>query len=178
MFKYSKAITAKVRSCTSNTTLLADNSQNCVSLEHLMITTSKSPNFDNQAWLPMYSKTQYTVNPFLYPAMQSKSIQLFSVNNSQTLSQTSTILGKINVSFTIIISPPSFVCFLLAEPLLKPQQFNCILWTTTNAQNNILIMPYSPMPLKVAQVGNLENIICDLNEVTRRIHQNKISSEQ
>ena len=34
------------------------------------------------------------------------------------------------------------------------------------------------MPLKVAQVGNLENIICDLNEVTRRIHQNKTSSEQ
>ena len=33
------------------------------------------------------------------------------------------------------------------------------------------------MPLKVAQVGNLENIICDLNEITRQIHQNKISSE-
>ena len=45
VFKDSKAITAKVRSCTSNTTLLADDSQNCVSLEHLMITTSKSPNF-------------------------------------------------------------------------------------------------------------------------------------
>jgi len=73
VFKYSKAITAKVRSCTSNTTLLADDSQNCVSLEHLMI-TSKNPNFHNQPWLPMYSKTQYTGNPFLYPAMQSKSI--------------------------------------------------------------------------------------------------------
>ena len=34
------------------------------------------------------------------------------------------------------------------------------------------------MPLKVAQVGNLENIICDLNEVTRRIHQNETSFEQ
>ena len=39
-------------------------------------------------------------------------------------------------------------------------------------------MPYSPMPLEVAQVGNLENITCDLNEVTRLIHQNKTSSEQ
>ena len=64
----------------------------------------------------------------------------------------------------MIIFPPSFFV-LLAEPFLKPQQFHCILWTTTKAQNNIRIMPYSPMPLKVAQVGNLENIICDLNEV-------------
>ena len=39
-------------------------------------------------------------------------------------------------------------------------------------------MPHSSMPLKVAEVGNLENIICDLNEVTRRMHQNKTSSEQ
>jgi len=69
VFKYSKAITAKVRSCTSNTTLLADDSKNCVSLEHLMITASKNPNFYNQPWLPMYSKTQYIGNPFLYPAM-------------------------------------------------------------------------------------------------------------
>jgi len=69
VFKYSKAITAKIRRCTSNTTLLADDSQNCVSLEHLMITASKSPNFHNQPWLPMYSKTQYIGNPFLYPAM-------------------------------------------------------------------------------------------------------------
>ena len=124
----------------------------------------------------MHSKTHYTGTPFLYPAMQSKSIQLISPNNSQTLSQSSNIFEKI--SFTIIIFPPPFFFLLLAEPLLKPQQFNCILWTTSNAQNNIQIMPYSPLPLKVAQVGNLENIICDLNEVTRRIHQNKTSSEQ
>ena len=133
MFKYSKAITAKIRSWTSNTTLLADDGQNCVSLEHLMITTSKSPKFNNQAWLPMYSKTQYTGNPFLYPAMQSKSIQLFAPNNSQTLSEISTIFGKINVSFTIIISLRPSYCWL------KPQQFNCIFWTRTKAQNNTQI---------------------------------------
>ena len=113
MFKYSKAITAKIRSCTSNTTLLADDSQNCVSLEHLMI-TSKNPNFHNQPWLPMYSKTQYNGNPFLYPTMQSKSIQLFPPNNSQTRSQTSTIFGKFNVSFTIINFLPPLL--FLAEP--------------------------------------------------------------
>ena len=39
-------------------------------------------------------------------------------------------------------------------------------------------MPYSPMPLKLAQVGNLGNIICDLNKVTRRIHHSKTCSEQ
>ena len=63
VFKDSKAITAKVRSCTSNTTLLADDSQNCVSLEHLMIKISKSANFNNTPWLPLYSKTQYVGNP-------------------------------------------------------------------------------------------------------------------
>ena len=114
MFKYSKAITAKTRSCTSNTTLLADDGQNCVSLEHLMITTSKSLNVNNQAWLPMYSKTQYTGNPLPYPAMQSKPIQLFPLNNSQTRSQTSTIFGKFNVSFTIINFLPPLL--FLAEP--------------------------------------------------------------
>ena len=50
-------------------------------------------------------------------------------------------------------SPP---LFLLAEPLLKPEQFNRILWTKTKGENNIQILPNSPMPLKVAQVGNLE----------------------
>ena len=172
VFKYSKGITAEIWSCTSNTTLLADDGQNCVSLEHFMITTWKNPNFNNQAWLPMYSKTQYTGNPFLYPAMQSKSIQLFSPSHSQTRSQTSTIfLNKLilSISFTISISPPplffllSSFLFFLAAPLLKPQEFNRTLWTTINAQNNIQTMPYSPTPLKVAQVGNLENIICDLN---------------
>ena len=39
-------------------------------------------------------------------------------------------------------------------------------------------MPYSPMPLNVAQIGNVENIICDLKDVTRRMHQNKKSFEQ
>ena len=92
VFKYSNAITAKIR--------------RCVSLEHLMITTCKSPNFNSSPWLPMYSKTQYTGNPFLYPAMQSKPIQLFPPNNSQTRSQTSSIFGKFIVSFTIIIFPP------------------------------------------------------------------------
>ena len=135
MFKYSKAITAKI-SCTSNTTLLADDSQNCVSLEHSMI-TSKNPNFHNQPWLPMYSKVKYNGNPFLYPVMQSESIQLFPLDNSQTRSQTSTIFGKFNVSFTIINFLPPLL--LLAEPFFKPQQFNCILWTRTKAQNNTQI---------------------------------------
>ena len=171
MFKYSKAITAKkIRSCTSNTTLLADDSQNCVSLEHLMI-TSKNPNFHNQPWLPMYSKTQYNGNPFLYPTMQSKSIQLFPPNNSQTRSQTSTIFGKFNVSFTIINFFP---------PLIIGWTNSSTVFSERGPRRKIIpkSLPYSPMPLKVAQVGNLENIICDLNEVTRRIHQNKISSEQ
>ena len=114
--------------------------------------------------MPSLVGSEMCIRDSLYPALQSKSIQLFAPNNSQTLSQTATIFGKFNVSFTIIVFPPSF-CVLLAEPFLKPQQFDCILWTTTKAQNNIQIMPYSPMPLKVAQVGNLDNIICDLNEV-------------
>ena len=133
-----------------------------------MITTSKSPSFNNQAWLSMYSKTQYTGNPFLYPAMQSKSIQLFPSNNSQSRSQTSTIFVKL-MSLLLSLSPPSPL--FVSWTILKPEQFNCILSTRTKAQNNTQILPYSPMPLKVAQVGNLENIICDLNEVTRRIHQ-------
>ena len=41
--------------------------------------------------------------------------------------------------------------------------------------NQIDHMPYSHMPLKVARVGDLESIVCDLNKVTRRIHQNKPS---
>ena len=112
VLKYSKAITAEIRCCTSNTTLLADDSQNCVSLKILMITASQSPNLNNQRCLPMYSKTQYTGNPFLYPAMPSKSIPFFPPNDSQTRLQTSTIIGKHNVSFTIINAPPPSVCWL------------------------------------------------------------------
>ena len=177
MFKYSKAITAKkIRSCTSNTTLLADDSQNCVSLEHLMI-TSKKPNFHNQPWFPMYSKMKYNGNPFLYPVMQSESIQLFPLNNSQTRSQTSTIFEKFNVSFTIInFFPPLIIGWTI---FFFFKQFNCRLFSQRGRRRKIIpkSLPCSPMPLQVAQVGNLENIICDLNEVTRRIHQNKTSSE-
>ena len=130
-----------------------------------MIKISKSANFNNTPWLPLYSKTQYVGNPIPLSCTAIEIHPKFAPNNSQPLSQTSTTFGKFNDSFTTIISPPPSLLVLLAEPFLKPQQFNCILWMTTKAQNNIKIMPYSPMPLKIGQVGNLQNIICDLSEV-------------
>ena len=89
-----------------------DDSQNCVSLEHVTITTSKSLNLNNPPWLPIHSKTQYVGNPFLYLIMQSRPIRLLPPNSSETRSQTSTIFGNILFSFTIIIflPPLAFSC--------------------------------------------------------------------
>ena len=138
-----------------------------------MITISKSPNFNNMPWLPLYSKTQDFGNPIRLSSNRNLSKYFLRI----ILKRFHKLLSSENLMYlSPSLSPPPF--FLLAAPLLKPQQFNCILWTTTKAQNNIKIMPHSSMPLKVAEVGNLENIICDLNEVTRRMHQNKTSSEQ
>ena len=140
-----------------------------------MITASKSPNFHNQPWLPCIRKRsisethssilQWNRNPSDY-------FLRIILNRVHKLEPSSEKLMSLSVS----LSPPSPL--FVSWTILKPEQFNCILWTRTKAQNNTQILPYSPMPLKVAQVGYLENIICDLNRVTRWIHQNKTSSEQ
>ena len=80
-------------------------------------------------------------------------------------------------SLSLSSSPPSF--FWLKHCWNRNSStVPGILSTATKVQNIIQILPYSPVPLKIAQVGNLENIICDLNEVTRRIPKIKTSSEQ
>ena len=133
-----------------------------------MITASKSPNFHNQPWLPCIRKRsisethssilQWNRNPSDYFLR----IILNRVHKLQSSS------GKLKY-LSLSLSPPSPL--FVGWTILKPEQFNCIIWTRTKAQNNTHILPYSPMPLKVAQVGNLEKIICNLNEVTCRIHQ-------
>ena len=167
MFKYSKAITAKIRSCTSNTTLLADDGQNCVSLEHLMITTSKSPNISRCTRNRSIPETHSSIpQSNRNPSSYCLRIILKRFHKLQLSSE-----KLMYLSLSLSPSPPLIVGW---------NRNSSTVFSERGPRRRTIpkYLPYSPMPLKVAQVGNLENIICDSNEVTRRIHSNITSSEQ
>ena len=167
MFKYSKAITEKIKSCTSNTTLLADDGQNCVSLEHLMSTTSKSPKFSRCTRKRSIPETHSSILQCnRSPSNYFLRIILKRFHKLQVSSEKLKYL-----SLSLSPSPPLIVGW---------NRNSSTAFSERGPRHKTMSksLPYSPMPLKVAQVGNLENNIYDLNEVTRRIHQNKTSSEQ
>ena len=157
----------RIRSWTSNTTLLADDGQNCVSLEHLMITTSKSPNFSRCTRDRSIPETHSSIpQSNRNPSSYCLRIILKRFHKLQLSSE-----KLIYLSLSLSPSPPLIVGW---------NRNSSTVFSERGPRRKTIpkSLPYSPMPLKVAQVGNLENIICDLNEVTRRIHQNNTSSEQ